>query len=103
MNCINQTEPAHANCCRTCNKSCGDCHRPIMKATSTASPEPSQCELQLLQYIAQGGSSKEIEEALHTSEHTVKWRLRCLLSKLDTTGRTEAIDIAMKPALLQWD
>lgn len=103
MNCINQTEPAHANCCRSCNKGCGDCHRPIMKATSTASGEPSQYELQVLQYIAQGRSSKEIGEALCISEHTVKWRLRCMLSKLDATGRTEAIDIAMKPGLLQWD
>ena len=74
-----------------------------MKATSTASPEPSRCELQLLQYIAQGRSRKEIEEALYISEHTVKWRLRRMLSELDTTGRTETIDIAMKPALLQWD
>jgi DNA-binding NarL/FixJ family response regulator len=103
MNCINQIEQAHADCCRSCNKGCGDCHRSIMKATPTASPEPSERELQLLQYIAQGRSSKEIEEACYISEHTVKWRLRCMLSELDATGRTETIDIAMKPALLQWD
>jgi DNA-binding NarL/FixJ family response regulator len=103
MNCINQTEPAHANCCRSCNKGCGDCHRPIMKATSKASGEPSLCELQVFQYIAQGRSSKEIGEALCTSGHTVKWRLRCVLCKLDATRRTEAIDIAVKPGLLQWE
>jgi DNA-binding NarL/FixJ family response regulator len=103
MNCINQTESAHANCCRSCNKGCGDCHRRLMKATSPASGELSQCELQVLQYIAHGRGSKEIGEALCISEHTVKWRLRCMLSKLDATGRTEAIDIGRKPGLLQWD
>jgi DNA-binding NarL/FixJ family response regulator len=56
-----------------------------------------------LQYIAHGRGSKEIGEALCISEHTVKWRLRCMLSKLDATGRTEGIDIARKPGLLQWD
>lgn len=72
-------------------------------ARSTASPELSQREFQVLQHITQDRSNKEIGEALCISEHTVKWRIKCMLTKLDATGRREAIATAMKRGLSQWD
>jgi two-component system, NarL family, response regulator len=69
-------------------------------AESMAHPELSERELQVLQYIANGRSNKEIGTILYISENTVKGHVKSILTKLDAMGRTEAIAIASKRGLI---
>jgi NarL family two-component system response regulator YdfI len=48
-------------------------------------------EGQVLQCIAQGLANKQIAVALGISEHTVKFHLSSIYSKLGATNRTEAV------------
>jgi DNA-binding NarL/FixJ family response regulator len=70
-------------------------------AESMAHPELSQRELQVLQYMANGRSNKEIGQVLYISENTVKGHVKSILTKLDAIGRTEAIAIATRRGLIQ--
>jgi two-component system NarL family response regulator len=65
-----------------------------------AHPELSERELQVLQYMANGRSNKEIGQVLYISENTVKAHVKSILAKLDAMGRTEAIAIAIKRGLI---
>src|SRR5260370_41200610 len=56
-------------------------------AESTEYPVLSERELQILQYIADGRSNKEIGQILYISEDTVKGHVRSTLTKLDAMGR----------------
>jgi two-component system, NarL family, response regulator len=69
-------------------------------AESMAHPELSERELQVLQYMANGRSNKEIGQVLYISENTVKAHVKSILAKLDAMGRTEAIAIAIKRGLI---
>lgn len=70
-------------------------------AESISHPELSERELQVLKYLADGRSNKEIGTLLYISENTVKGHVRSILTKLDAMGRTEAISIASKRGLIQ--
>jgi two-component system, NarL family, response regulator len=70
-------------------------------AESMSHPELSKRELEVLQYIANGRSNKEIGTILYISENTVRGHVKSILTKLDAMGRTEAIAIATKRGLLQ--
>jgi two-component system, NarL family, response regulator len=69
-------------------------------AESMAHPELSERELQVLQYMANGRSNKEIGQVLYISENTVKAHVKSILAKLDAMGRTEAIAIAIRRGLI---
>jgi two-component system NarL family response regulator len=69
-------------------------------AQSMAHPELSERELQVLEYMANGRSNKEIGQVLYISENTVKAHVKSILAKLDAMGRTEAIAIAIKRGLI---
>jgi DNA-binding NarL/FixJ family response regulator len=51
-------------------------------------------EYEVLQYISQGLSNKEIAEKLFLSESTIKTHVSSLLLKLNAKRRTQAIQIA---------
>ena len=70
-------------------------------AESMAHPELSERERQVLQYMANGRSNKEIGQVLYISENTVKAHVKSILTKLDAMGRTEAIAIATKRGLIK--
>jgi two-component system, NarL family, response regulator len=70
-------------------------------AESMSHPELSERELQVLQYMANGRSNKEIGQVLYISENTVKAHVKSILAKLDAMGRTEAIAIALKRGLIK--
>jgi two-component system, NarL family, response regulator len=70
-------------------------------AASMAHPELSERERQVLQYIANGRSNKEIGQVLYISENTVKAHVKSILTKLDAMGRTEAIAIALQRGLIR--
>src|SRR6202008_1607240 len=65
-------------------------------AESMAHPELSERELQVLQYMANGRSNKEIGQVLYISENTVKAHVKSILAKLDAMGRTEEIVMGIK-------
>lgn len=65
-------------------------------AESMAHPELSERELQVLLYLAEGRSNKEIGQILHITTNTAKAHVISILTKLDAMGRTEAIAIAME-------
>ena len=48
-------------------------------------------EREVLELIAQGRSNREIAEALFVTEHTVKYHVASLFSRLDVTSRAEAV------------
>jgi DNA-binding NarL/FixJ family response regulator len=48
-------------------------------------------ETEVLSYIAQGQTNKQIALALHISEHTVKFHVSSIYSKLGVSNRTEAL------------
>ncbi len=70
-------------------------------AESMSHPELSERERQVLQYMANGRSNKEIGQVLYISENTVKAHVKSILMKLDAMGRTEAIAIAIKRGLIK--
>jgi DNA-binding NarL/FixJ family response regulator len=67
---------------------------------SIAHPELSKRECEILQYIANGKSNKEIGTMLYISEATVKGHVRSILTKLAAGSRAEAIAIASKRGLI---
>src|SRR5580704_1358117 len=70
-------------------------------AESMAHPELSERERQVLQYMANGRSNKEIGQILYISENTVKAHVKSILTKLDAMGRTEAIAIAINRGIIK--
>jgi two-component system NarL family response regulator len=68
---------------------------------AVAHPELSKRERQVLEYLANGRSNKEIGAFLYVSELTVKGHVRSILEKLDAKGRSEAIAIALKRGLIR--
>lgn len=57
-------------------------------------------ESEVLRAVAAGKSNKEIGNGLNISEATVKVHMTHILEKLKVTGRTEAINVALRRGLL---
>lgn len=57
-------------------------------------------ELEVLNQIKIGLTNEQIGKALFIAERTVKFHITSILSKLNATNRTEAVDVAMKRGLL---
>lgn len=60
-------------------------------------------ETQVMRALATGMCNKEIGSALNISESTVKVHVTHILEKLSVTGRTEAINVALKRGLVHLD
>ena len=58
-------------------------------------------EMEVLQWLAQGKSNKEIAAALVISERTVKFHVSSILGKLGAGNRTEAVTIAAQRGLVR--
>jgi DNA-binding NarL/FixJ family response regulator len=61
----------------------------------------TETEICVLQLIAQGKANKEIARALSTSEATVKWQVRTILSKLGVQDRTQAAMIGLRRGIIK--
>jgi DNA-binding NarL/FixJ family response regulator len=57
-------------------------------------------EQEVLQLLAEGLPNKTIADSLHISEHTVKFHVNAILSKLGAQSRTEAVVRATRLGLL---
>lgn len=53
----------------------------------------------MLQGLATGMANKAIARQLNISEHTVKFHVSSIFSKLSASSRTEAVTIAMRQGL----
>jgi two-component system nitrate/nitrite response regulator NarL len=57
-------------------------------------------EQQVLQQLSEGLSNKEIAAKMHISDHTVKFHVNAILTKLGVTSRTEAVVQAARRGLV---
>lgn len=57
-------------------------------------------ELQVLQLLGRGQANKQIAAALGISEHTVKFHLSTIFSKLNAANRAEAVRISIQQGLI---
>ena len=64
-------------------------------------PVLSKRERQVLEYLANGKSNKEIGANLYVSELTVKGHVRAILEKLGAKGRSQAIAIGLERGLIR--
>jgi two-component system NarL family response regulator len=70
-------------------------------AESIARPQLSERERQVLKYLANGRSNKEIAQILYISDHTAKAHVRSIMTKLNADSRSEVIAIAIKYGLIK--
>lgn len=63
--------------------------------------ELSDREVEVLQYVAEGKSNKEIADQLMISEKTVKAHLRSIFRKLEVGDRAQAVAHAMRKGLVE--
>jgi len=70
-------------------------------AESIARPQLSKRERQVLKYLANGRSNKEIAQILYISEHTAKAHVRAIMTKLNAASRTEVVAIATRHGLIK--
>ncbi len=61
----------------------------------------SDRELQVLDALSLGLSNKQIGNELFISEHTVKFHISSIFSKLKVTGRTEAVAVGIRLGLIK--
>jgi DNA-binding NarL/FixJ family response regulator len=57
-------------------------------------------ELEVLTYLTRGLANKQIALELSITEHTVKFHIRSILSKLGVSNRTEAVSTALQRGLV---
>lgn len=60
----------------------------------------TQREIEVLQMLAAGMANKTIAKQLQISEHTVKFHISSIFSKLNVSSRTEAVTIGLRQGLI---
>ena len=61
----------------------------------------SRREIEVLQYVAAGLTSKEIAKALDIGERTVNWHLANVFVKLGAGSRAQAVALAMEQGIVR--
>jgi DNA-binding NarL/FixJ family response regulator len=81
----------------------------LLGALQPVAPRPDEAppaepltgrEREVLQLLAEGLSNRAIAQALAISEHTVKFHVNAIMSKLDAQSRTEAVVRATRLGLI---
>ena len=74
---------------------------PRLENASDSRLEPLTArELEVLNQLANGITNKEIALALAISEHTAKFHISAILSKLNVASRTEAVTVGIRAGLV---
>jgi DNA-binding NarL/FixJ family response regulator len=73
---------------------------PVPAQTSGETPPLTARELEVLRMMADGAANKTIAWKLNISEHTAKFHVASILSKLNASTRTEAVTIGIRKALI---
>ncbi|HEY5902473.1 MAG TPA: helix-turn-helix transcriptional regulator, partial [Anaerolineales bacterium] len=63
-------------------------------------PPLSDREIEVLELLAQGLANKQIAGALGISEHTVKFHVSSIYTKLNVTNRAEAVRQGVRQGLI---
>jgi DNA-binding NarL/FixJ family response regulator len=66
----------------------------------TSDSDLTSRELEVLQLLAEGAANRAIAQRLDISEHTVKFHVNAIMSKLDAQSRTEAVVQGIKSGLI---
>ena len=61
--------------------------------SSTSRPDLTLRQQQLISFVAQGLTNKEIASRLNLSEHTVRNHIHRILKQVDAESRSEAVDV----------
>lgn len=77
--------------------------RLMTRMRSPAEESLTAREIEVLQWVSQGASNKEIGKVLHISEATVKTHLTHIFSKLGVADRTAAVTVALERGILSLD
>jgi DNA-binding NarL/FixJ family response regulator len=73
-----------------------------IKLATHATDDPlTPAEIDVLHLIAVGNTNRLIADQLHTTEDTVKARVKNILSKLGANDRTHAVTIALKRGIIE--
>jgi DNA-binding NarL/FixJ family response regulator len=72
----------------------------IRAGSGTKHPSLSAREREILRFLSEGKSNKEIAEALGISPDTVRTYIRRAMEKLDADTRTQAVAIAIRSGLI---
>ncbi|NJO79503.1 MAG: response regulator transcription factor [Cyanobacteria bacterium RM1_2_2] len=83
-------------------------HPDIAAITRSASPRSllapisqlTEREIEVLRMLAEGMANKTIARQLHISEHTVKFHISSIFTKLQVSSRTEAVTIGIRQGLI---
>lgn len=73
----------------------------VKLADRVGGSELTDRELQVLDLMAAGRSNREIATALSITEGTVKGHVNRILEKLNASGRTEAVTLALRRGLIR--
>ena len=81
---------------------------PLLPGPSSAAREPPPApqqaltprEIEVLAMLAEGLGNKEIAWRLSISEHTVKFHISSIFTKLNATSRTEAVTLGIRQGLI---
>ncbi|HJU29449.1 MAG TPA: response regulator transcription factor [Candidatus Binataceae bacterium] len=72
----------------------------VRAAPHDAAESLSPREIEVLRLIAEGASNKVIAWRLNISEHTVKFHVNSILSKMNAGSRTEAVMLGLRRGLI---
>ncbi len=70
--------------------------------THSERPQLSERERQVLELLATGKNNKAIGESLGITEHTIRFHITNLITKLGAIDRTDALVIAMRRGLIHF-
>jgi NarL family two-component system response regulator YdfI len=74
---------------------------PVVRIRPAQNADPlSAREIEVLKLVAEGASNKEIAWKLGISEHTVKFHLNAILTKMRAGSRTEAVMLGLRQGLI---
>lgn len=71
---------------------------PVLASGET--PALTARELEVLRMVAEGAANKTIAWKLNISEHTVKFHVEAILSKLNVSSRTEAVAVGVRKGMI---
>jgi two-component system, NarL family, response regulator YdfI len=74
--------------------------RPIRGSTAGDAPRLTPREREILAMVADGLGNKEIAWRLKISEHTVKFHVNSIFTKLDASTRAEAVSLGFRLGLI---
>lgn len=73
---------------------------PVLEMTIPPMTDLTPRELEVLQLLAEGLANKAIAQQLHISDHTVKFHVNSIMTKLGAQSRTEAVVRATRLGLI---